>query len=247
MFSAATYSRAQMATLTGLSDDVLAHWIKEGLLKPEVSAGGTGRHKAFGPGEVNKAAILGQLRSFNCSISTLRWFAALLDRAQELSARYQEIDPYKFYLIKYSVQLLREFLDGGPALLWVHGEGDAPVERRAKSIREILDVNERELSESELAVYHQIVQNHVYNDYDLLALDVASDLAPTSISHPSVGQIWLTWPVDDGWKIYSDSDENLSGLRDWPHAAILLNISRIIKSVWGLEIRPDCNEANSDD
>jgi DNA-binding transcriptional MerR regulator len=231
LYTSGPFTRSRVARLTGLPDDVLAHWTKEGLLRPADFVGGTGRHKEFSGEEVNKAAILAQLRALNCSIKTLRWFAGLIDRAYELGQLYEELPHHKFYLASSVAYLYEKFLKGEDVPVWM-GCGDLVVRRSAGSLEDIVASEWRELDKAASAELERLVKDTLDNPFDRLAISARSDLSAESITDARTRQVWFIWSEGDDWNVYSDSDENFTGISDFPKAGIVLHLSRILREIW---------------
>lgn len=90
------FTRQQIAELTGISDDVLAFWLKQQLLVAnDETLSGKGRHKRFGFVQIHIAAILNQLRDFGVNISCLRSVSAILQAAVRTGERvFGEVHEY---------------------------------------------------------------------------------------------------------------------------------------------------------
>jgi hypothetical protein len=234
MIQDATFSRAELVSMTNVPDDVIAHWVKMGIIQPEQAAQGKGRHRSFHAREVNKVAIIARLREFRCSIDLLRFVSSVIDRAYALQKQYPSLNPYRFYVPASHFHTYREFVSGGPALVRDFEDGGF-VNRRATSLEHITHLDSRDYSSEEMDAIHSIITSHYDSDIDRLALNVASDLSWESISSNLVRDIWLIWPNGVSWEIYSSSGEDLSGLRIMPEAAMFLHISRILKPLWGQE------------
>jgi DNA-binding transcriptional MerR regulator len=233
VYTSGPFTRSRVARLTGLPDDVLAHWTKEGLLRPAEFVGGTGRHKEFSGEEVNKAAILAQLRAFNCSIKTLRWFAGLIDRAYELGRIYEDLPHDKFYLASSVAYLYEKLLRGEDVPVWT-GSGNQVVRRFAGSLEDIVASEWRELDKAASAELEKLVKDSLNNPFDRLAITARSDLSAETIIDARTRQVWFIWPDGDGWHVYSDSDENFTGISEFPKAGIVLHLSRTLREVWAI-------------
>lgn len=69
------YTRQQIGELTGIDDQTLNYWSREGVLRSASGGGGKGQHRRFDAKEVHLAAILGQLRRYGGNIEALRAIA----------------------------------------------------------------------------------------------------------------------------------------------------------------------------
>ncbi|SFK44057.1 MerR HTH family regulatory protein [Sphingomonas sp. NFR04] len=231
-----SFTRAQVSELTGLSNDVLAHWTKEGILRPADRSTGTGKHKFFRRREVNKVAILSKLREFHCSISTIRWLSERIDQAYAIHDACGGMDPYQLYSAPSITSYLKRFRSGLPTrrrYRFYDSDSDSII--YAKSEEEIINREDTELSEQEYDIFKRIIFERLDDDDAEIVLQIAADLSETAISHQSIRNIWLLWPESGGWKLFSDTDENLSGLRLSPPAAIYLHVTRVVRAVWGMK------------
>src|ERR1043166_9025313 len=70
------FSRQQVQMLTGIPDDVLGFWMKEGLLVPE--AGERRQHRRFRYVQLNIAVVLNAMRSLGANVGVLRSFSKLI-------------------------------------------------------------------------------------------------------------------------------------------------------------------------
>ena len=89
-------TRQQLGSLAGVSDDVLAFWIKNGLLVAASGGEGKGSHRRFDGYQVSIAAILAELRTFGINLAGLRSFAERLQAATALG-KSAECNPMAFY------------------------------------------------------------------------------------------------------------------------------------------------------
>lgn len=226
-------TRAAVAECTRLPDDVLAYWIKEGLLRPVVDSTGTGRHKFFSRVEVNKVGILANLRNFRCSIQSIRWFASLIDQANQWRGRYPDLTGYQFHRASTLASMYRRLLKGEEVKALGYGTGEYVV---MSSLDDLMGIDQREHSAEAMASIRQIVQLAVDDQFAIKALKAAADIDEQQLFDYRYRQIWLAWPVGESWEIYSDTDENLTGIRDWPQAAIFLHITETLRSLWRIVV-----------
>lgn len=109
------FTRQQIAELTGISDEVLAFWLKQQLLvAKDEPISGRGRHKRFGFVQIHIAAILNQLRNFGVNISGLRSVSEILQAAVKTGERVlsDEIDPETFCDATHLENMLQEYKQG---------------------------------------------------------------------------------------------------------------------------------------
>ncbi len=72
------FSRKQLSAATGVPGDLLAYWIKLGLLRPMGGGDGKGKHRQFGFQAVHIAAVLAELGRYGMNGASLRRAAATL-------------------------------------------------------------------------------------------------------------------------------------------------------------------------
>lgn len=77
----ASFSRQQIANLTGISPSTLNFWMREGVLRAESGGGGKGMHRRFRFTEVNIAAVLNVLRNFGMNLESLSQVSSLFHDA----------------------------------------------------------------------------------------------------------------------------------------------------------------------
>lgn len=81
------FTRIELRQKTGIPDDVLNYWMREGVLRARVGGEGRGNPRRFDYPEVMLAAILDQLRGFGLSVAALKGlsdrFHAALDFFRE--------------------------------------------------------------------------------------------------------------------------------------------------------------------
>lgn len=125
-------TRQQLGAFAGLSDDVLAFWIKSGLLVAASGGGGKGSHRRFDGFQVNIAAILAELRSFGMNLAGLRSFATRLQAATALG-KSAECNPWAFSDVKDLWHKTDAFKRGEPVLV----VPEVRVEKFAESLEDI--------------------------------------------------------------------------------------------------------------
>jgi DNA-binding transcriptional MerR regulator len=120
-----SFTRQQVADLVGVSDDLLAYWLKQGLLVPMSGGAGKGRHRRFDFVQVNIAAVYGQLRKFGVNIAALRSLSHLLQSAAEIG-RSCKLHPGNYRSAAILATRLKEFRAGIPVMVLVHSAEEMP-------------------------------------------------------------------------------------------------------------------------
>lgn len=235
------FTRAKVGRFTSLSDDVLAHWTKEGLLLPVNESSGPGNPKEFDLLEVNKAAVLAHMRNFGCGVDTLKYFASLVDRGRRLAT----LSPYfplgRLWYLASMYADYQSVLNGGRIDIYEEIEGSwvaAPARTLEDVVRKMLDEgagkkhNEEEVAQAVAAV------QQMDGEEDRKAASICDFFSIDSYLDRRVDAIVFAWPTPGGWKFYQDSDANMSGLQSQaglaPPAGILLYVSKILRRLWSI-------------
>lgn len=88
----ASYSRQQLSTVAQLPGDVIAYWLREGLLVAKAGeALGSGKHRRFGFEAVHITAILAELGRYGITSKGLGAVASSLWRAAALAETHADI------------------------------------------------------------------------------------------------------------------------------------------------------------
>jgi Predicted transcriptional regulators len=233
------FTRAKVARFADLSDDVLAHWTKEGLLQPINDASGTGRHKEFDQLEVHKASALKQMRGFGCNIDALRWFASIVDRGRMIAEESTHFPLHRIWELGSILSSYNYFLEGKHIAIPESIDGEF-VEVPARGLEDIaqyqLRGGEEKVNQEELADAIRIVMKY-RSKLDYQAMKVGPSFSANYIVDPRVNAILLIWPTPNGWELYEDSDANMSGLRNPPVAGIMIYITRVLRNLWSIHER----------
>lgn len=156
------FTRQQVAKLTGVSDDMLAYWLKQGLLVPTSGGDGRGSHRRFDFVQVNIAAIFGQLRRFGLNVGALRSLADLLQAAARLGASYK-LHPSNYSTAAILANGLHRFRAGEEIPIPKHPRGEErPKGLYGRAFSDWLMENRPAETEEEV-VQHFVGQ---WDDYD---------------------------------------------------------------------------------
>lgn len=86
------YTRQQIAAATGIESELLAYWIKEGLLIAAQGEGlGKGKHRLFGFEAIHIAAVLKELGRYGVQTAGLKQIASLLWRIVAFCSDHPDI------------------------------------------------------------------------------------------------------------------------------------------------------------
>ncbi len=247
------YTRAQIATLTGIDTSTLNYWNREDLLIPAEGGTGKGSHRRFDWVQVNIAAILGELRAFRLNISSLRSLAALLQSAAQLGAK-RELHPSNYVTAARLATQLSLFRAGTPVPIKLRGPYDKPpaglrgnaygdwlaASRPAESedevVNKVLCNCEHDSHEAILAIAERLGPGkedlaNLYGDlvYDILAPGYAGSYSWLLALNP-----------DESWRVAFGQDGSFfGGINDQnPEdfgTAIFIPVSGAFQRVWGLK------------
>lgn len=248
------YTRQQVANLVGVTDDVMAYWLKQGLLVPTTGGEGRGDHRRFDFVQVNIAAIFAQLRDFGSNIAALRSLADTLQASARLGADHR-LHPSNYSTAAALADKLHQFRNGEPVLIPAHGDDERPPS--GLSWRERADWSQEQRD----AANEQEVIGHILSrpaDYDSNSsiIDAAESMGPNRLTEAQA-YAYLVYQVlcpgytdtfswllsirpDKPCQIEFGDDANFfgainSGSPEDFGTAIFLPISGIIRKLWGLK------------
>ncbi len=233
------FSRQQVQERTGISDDVLGFWMKEGLLVPVPSE--RRQHRRFSFDQLNIAAVLNAMRSLGANVGVLRKFSAVMQRGRELYAT-SGLDYAQARYSLYLTRALNRFRRGEAVKVYNEEWLEAPngthknfeASRPAKDETDIeqdwLRTNAREADLPPAMPFARQL-----DDADAFCLDTYLELTqPTFVGwrHPYYNFVWVAWLADDGAPaILSGEDANFGSLNP-PLAAFYLSVSKLIRPLW---------------
>lgn len=251
--SRSLFSRQQIGELTGLDDTTLNYWSREGLLVPSEGGKGRGSHRRFDFVQVNIAAILGQMRRFGLSITVMRSFAELLQKAATIGNE-QKLHPGNYVTAASLATKLHRFRAGGSVMLPVHHFEEERPNLHGRAYSDWLAAKRPAANEEEIVGY-QIR----HEDYDPASaiVAVAESLGPGRETEAQIyGELvyeilvpgysdaysWLlgfgpgnTWRIEFGAEggTFFNHLNSLSAEEFGP--GIFLPTSGIIRKIWGLK------------
>lgn len=231
------FTRSRLVRFTGLTDEVVAHWTKEGLLRPMEQVEGSGRHKSFDSFEVQKAAILRQMRSLGAGIDGLRWLADVIDVARELPQQLPTLPTGSFYKLYHAIRGYRRLQAGESVQVFAWDEPGNDW-FSAKTLQDIVR-NELERDQVNGPVEAELsaaLMRGVDDDRVLYAASILDELMPENILDYRFDSVWLIWSTPNGWHLFQDSDANLSGLKKPPLSAIIVFATRVLRDLWSISV-----------
>lgn len=226
-----TFSRQQVHERTGIADDVLAFWIKQGLLIPLPAE--RRAHRRFTYQQLHIAAVLNAMRSLGANIGILRKFAAAL---QDGFVTWSDsgLEPEALWpAISLCVSL--DKLSRGER---VEVQASADDYRRS-----LLATNESELIQGwlweqanegvtlQLADFAKMLTiQEAHQVKWALGLTEPSHLWWTSETNRE--SAWIAWIDDAGNPQIADDDEVILDSETGPLAAFYIPIGRLIRRLW---------------
>lgn len=249
------YTRQQLGKLAGLDDTTLNYWSREGLLVPTEGGQGRGSHRRFDFVQVNIAAILGQMRRFKLSLTVMRSFAELLQKAAVLGSG-RDLHPGNYVSAANLADRLDEFRNGGTINVHAHSHDEPRPEGLKRS--EYLDwISARRPAVSEEEIVEELIGHK--SDYDTVEAILAFAEA-TGPGHVLEAQIYaelvydilapgysgayswlLGFGPDDSWRIEFGAEASFFASSDMGAAeqfgpGFFLPVSGIIRQLWRLKL-----------
>lgn len=230
MYPNIQFSRQQMSTATGLADDVLAYWLKEGIIRPTAGGSGKGSHRKFDFVQVHIAAILREVRQFGVNIASLREVSEILQRGVEICAAHT-FHRASFREAAYLAANLMAFERGEPVRILDVEDGNF---RPAASEEEIVHDHSSHFDYDDWQMVSAFART-LHGD-DILAVTLYTDLIdPDNLVETGVGKaenweekLWSLWREADGrWRVNE------------PHAlprgvmsSVSIAVSLVIRRLW---------------
>lgn len=236
----ATFSRQQVQERVGVADDVLAFWIKQGLIVPLPARGRS--HRRFQYEQLHIAAILNAMRSLGANISVLRLFAQAFQRGCNV-ARASGLN---YCQLQTGIELFYSLLR--------FREGKAPTAYDTVKLNNlpIPDFNSDNVATCEEEIEQSWLTWESRDGYvepaipffrsasreDIWCLEFYEEItSPEFIQarHYELDWTWVAWINKDGRPAFrSGENGNVGG--PLPTAAFFISISRLIRPLW---IAPD--------
>lgn len=221
-----TFTRQEMALLTGIADDVLAFWIKNGLLVASEGGVGKGSHRKFTGYQINIAGVLAELRSNGINIAGLRAFASELQRGTALCEKAE----CNFPSIAEAMELRRK-IDAFKRHEHVIVGGIDNDRKLANSMQEIVedffyDPRHRYDTPQNIAAFADRIRT---DDFDSIRLFEA-------LNSFDRGEEWLAIRVSENeWKIHTTIQAGRSeAFEQGNHrSGLYLWVGRIVADIWG--------------
>lgn len=235
------FTRSRVARFTGLSDDVLAHWTKEGLLLPSNDASGAGQHKEFDYIEVQKAALLGNLRNFGCNLDALRWLSSIIDRGRAIAAATEFWPAHRLWELRTPLEFYRRLLAGERVMITDFSNPDhdiVPALTIDDCMQSLLwDWKNESVDQDRLRESLRRILERFNSELDAAACELMPDLVPERFLDTRTDSAFLVWRERNQWQIFCSSEaSNLSGNDgNRPLAGIIVYVTRILRELWSVK------------
>jgi len=221
------FSRQQVQQFTGVPDDVLQFWLKQGLLRPVEAS--SRKHRRFMPEQLQLAVILNELRSLGANVGVLRKFSDMFHGGRELlrlaaSRAMEKPDGQNGLDLRAIVALASSFVSNDRGLK-VNGRLP-PKMSRAQIIE-----SHREFW-GELCSESLIIEiAGELSDYEISALSVWADIQ--DIDQGADNCAWLFWIEPSGEPRLASGVVNEFALRGHrhPRSAFYIGISECLGEI----------------
>lgn len=239
---------ATTPTNSGVADDVIAFWIKRGIVRPIPAPARA--HRRFGFEQIHIAVVLNAMRSLGANISVLRKFGDALQLGVEVRRRtnlcYSEIR-----IVERIARALQRFRSGerwtitGAEYWEITPEeykanrvaAEAAYEKAQREPRDEADLvasimgSERNEGDVERAAAFALT----LTQGETVGLGWWSDLEMPEIlsGGEDFNWVWLAWLDETGEvRIHNGQDAAPSLTKFMPLAAFYISISRLIRPLW---------------
>jgi len=229
------FSRQQVHERTGIADDVLAFWIKQGLLVPLPAE--PRAHRRFSYAQLHVAVFLNSLRSLGVNVGVLRQFADLFQTGlREAEAKAAELSAKELSAAVRLNLKLAKFRSGQSVRVRV-SEDDWGKSGIAETELDVVESwfweDARDGACAAGAEYAQRTSGRVGS-----ATDWALQL--TSADHMRLSDIdaWVAWQDHSGTAQLAHEGEIALHDEDGPIGAFYVPISRLVRKVWPERVEP---------
>lgn len=220
-----TFTRQQVQIRTGIADDVLGFWIKQGLLQPLPAQ--RRMHRRFSYEQLHIAVLLNGMRSLGANVGTLRKFAEGLQHGLEL----ENAKPIRRHLKWLATKLVeqRHRMSIGEEVRIIDGDRLRPALSESDLLQTWLEDNRREGADESLLAYALSL-----SAYDGRWLSAALNITdPWHLtSRDEGGSVWVAWIDADGNGRFADAEVAAQWSDKMPNAAFFLAVGRMIRSLW---------------
>lgn len=233
------FSRQQLQAITGVPDDVLGYWLKEGLLVAEHAD--DRKHRRFRYQQLHVAMVLNGLRSLGANVTVLRAFAAKMQRGVKLAVETGFTRGQLYAAVQLSAGV--EKFRAGQVVELINPEWLNAKDHE----RDQFDHRYKATSEADIIADN----DSLYGEYDPQpANQFALSLSPfdrdsTEMYFELVAQdyiedrlegynwVWVAWIDANGEaKIATGEDANTPISRLLPTAAFYISISKLVRGLW---------------
>lgn len=224
-----TFSRQQVRDRTGVSDDVLAFWIKQGILQPLPAA--PRAHRRFQFEQLHVAAVMNSMRALGANIGVLRVFSDALQEGLKL-IRESEFDSDALGAAARLVNSLDRFSKGTEIKIYDAArdpENDELAKSEADVIRGWINSDSQDGASIELAEFVRSLspQQGRAISWARILIDHAH------LTHTGAyGSRWIAWLDENGAAQFEDTNAWVLESGEGPDAAFYIPVSKLIARIW---------------
>ncbi len=234
------FTRQKLHEITGISDDVLAYWLKEELLVSVQTE--SRRHRRFSYEQLHIAKVLDALRTLGANISVLRAYSSFLQHGCRLSAVTTLTRQEAHSLPHLTLQINRfkrgeevEILNPELATYWdknLNVPDDVQTRVLAESIDDIVEHSTIWDRDDDRHLVASIAKT--MSDFDVSSFDLFRELTdPGHINRGGQEWNWVTWLNAAGEVDYiSGEGGNMMTTKRPASAAFWLNVTDLVCELW---------------
>lgn len=238
------FSRQELQTLSGVGDDVLGFWIKQGILRAEPAPART--HLRFGFEQIHIAVVMDAMRSLSASIGMLRAFAEVIQDGVVLAKR-SKLDYAELRIAVRLAKAVHRFRRGdvfeivGSEFFLRERVGSREdseaydkARRHPRDEADLIDsLKASDLLEGDVEA--AATAGLSWSEQDVMAVDWWMDLVIPDILSGSddFNWVWLAWLDEAGQPcLFAGEDAAPTLSEKMPKAAFYISVSRLIRPLW---------------
>lgn len=225
-----TFSRQQFCERTGIADDVVAFWIKQGLVLPLPAAPRS--HRRFSYEQLHIATVLNAMRSLGANIGVLRAFADALQSGFRVINENTALDYMKLRAAGALTLSLDRFSKGEAVRVFEYAgknSGFREAVDEADVIRGWLDAERAQGADSSLAKFAKSL-----SPFQARALNWAmwlTDPSNLEMDNHQDSQ-WVAWLDENGEPQIVSPNAFVLWENGGPTAAFYINVPALILRLW---------------
>ncbi len=223
------FSRQQVHERTGISDDVLAFWIKQGILLPLPAE--PRAHRRFSFEQLHVAAVINSMRSLGANIGVLRKFSDALQEGFRLIHESQ-FDGHALFAAAGLVDSLDRFHSGQRVKIFDLARGpeeEEIAESPDDVVRSWMASDRQDGACAEVAAFSRSLSpaqgRSLY--WARLLID------PSHLTHSSADSLrWVAWLDEEYTPRIENANAWLLESGEGPDAAFYIPVSKLVACLW---------------